>query len=226
MTGEIAPQMGFRAQMRELLSKEPISIIPVTERNIARFDRTLTDLSQKSQKDGMLPVTGNATETNQEWASHVKALWLIGQKETDFSVPENVAGFVNVYAPEHEKEINDWLLAKGKRAYDPGSLVEIASFVQDGEQSEQLQHSADRQALARVFMDDAFKDVRAVTSWVTHTSENKLDQKDYAAMKKLGGWPIGTMRYDASESVDSTCFLISRRGFLDSLTGQKFVKPA
>lgn len=222
MTGETAPQMGFRAQMRELLAKEPVSIVPVTERNLARFDATLTDLSTKSAAEGdMFPVTGKANETNQEWASNVKALWLIGQKETDFSIPENVAGFVNVYAPEHEKEINDWLLAKGKHAYDPGSLVEIASFVKDVPQAEALQYSADRQALAKVFLDDAFKDVRAVTSWVTHTKDNKLDQADYAAMKKLGGWPIGATRYDASESVDSTCFLIGRRAFLDSLTAAK-----
>lgn len=221
MTGETAPQMGFRAQMRELLAKEPVSIVPVTERNLQRFDATLTDLSQKSQKEGMLPVTGNAAESNQEWASNVKALWLIGQKETDFSVPENVAGFVNVYAPEHEKEINEWLTAKGKHAYDAGALVEIASFVKEAANADTLGYSADRQALSRVFLDDAFKDVRAVTSWATHTKENKLDQADYAAMKKLGGWPIGNTRYDAGESVDSTCFLITRRAFLDSLTAQK-----
>lgn len=221
MTGETAPQMGFRAQMRELLSQEPVSIVPVTERNLLRFDKTLTNVSQKSEKAGMFPVTGKPDETNEEWASNVKALWLIGQKEADFSEPSNVAGYVNVYAPEHEKEINEWLLAKGKHTYDSGSLVEIASYVHDGPQTEQIQHSADRQALARVFMDDAFKDVRAVTSWVTNTPENKLDSKDYTAMKKLGGWPIGSTRYNQSESVDSTCFLITRRAFLDSVTGGK-----
>lgn len=109
-----APQgMGFRAQVRELLSKEPVSLVPVTERNIKRFDATLTDLSARSSAEGgMFPVTGNTDETNQEWAGSVKALWLIGQKETDFSIPENVAGFVNIYAPEHNGAINDWLLKK------------------------------------------------------------------------------------------------------------------
>ena len=42
-----------------------------------------------------------------------------------------------------------------------------------------------KQALAKVFMDDAFKDVRAVTTWITHPPENKLDPKDIADMKKL-----------------------------------------
>lgn len=216
-----APQgMGFRAQMRELLSKEPVSIVPVTERNIKRFDATLTDLSAKSAAEGgMFPVTGKADETNQEWASNVKALWLIGQKETDFSVPENVAGFVNVYAPEHNGAINDWLLKKGMRAYDPGAVVELASYVKSDNTSMEL--SANKQALAKVFMDDAFKDVRAVTTWVTHTSENKLDPKEFAEMKQLGGWSLGSLKYNASENVDSTCFLITRRQFMDALTGTK-----
>ena len=46
-------------------------------------------------------------------------------------MPENVAGFVNVYAPEHNGSINDWLLKRGMRAYDPGSVVELSSFVKD-----------------------------------------------------------------------------------------------
>ena len=36
--------MGFRAQMRELLSQEPVSLVPVTERNIPRFEASLTAL--------------------------------------------------------------------------------------------------------------------------------------------------------------------------------------
>lgn len=217
---EASQGMGFRAQMRELLSKEPVSIVPVTERNIKRFDATLTDLSAKSAAEsGMFPVTGKADETNQEWASNVKALWLIGQKETDFSVPENVAGFVNVYAPEHSGAINDWLLKKGMRAYDPGAVVELASYVKGDNAAMEL--SANKQALAKVFMDDAFKDVRAVTTWVTHTAENKLDPKEFAEMKQLGGWSLGSLKYNAAENVDSTCFLITRRQFMDALTGTK-----
>lgn len=220
MTGEAPQGMGFRAQMRELLSKEPVSLVPVTERNIKRFDATLTDLSAKSVSEGgMFPVTGNANETNQEWASNVKALWLIGQKETDFSVPENVSGFVNVYAPEHSGAINDWLLKKGMRAYDPGAVVELSSFVRGDNSATEL--SANKQALAKVFMDDAFKDVRAVTTWVTHTAENKPDPKEFAEMKQLGGWSLGSLKYNATETVDSTCFLITRRQFMDALTGTK-----
>jgi len=220
MTGEAPQGMGFRAQMRELLSKEPVSLVPVTERNIKRFDATLTELSAKSASEGgMFPVTGNANETNQEWASNVKALWLVGQKETDFSLLENVAGFVNVYAPEHGGAINDWLLKKGMRAYDPGAVVELSSYVKGDNTT--LETSANKQALAKVFMDDAFKDVRAVTTWVTHTPENKLDPKEFAEMKQLGGWSLGSLKYNATESVDSTCFLITRRQFMDALTGTK-----
>lgn len=217
---EAVQGMGFRAQIRELLSREPVSIVPVTERNIKRFDATLTDLSMKSSANGdMFAVTGNPHETNEEWAKGVKALWLIGQKETDFSVPENVAGFVNVYAPEHTGTINDWLLKKGMRAYEPGMIVEAASFVKEGNAEAEL--SANKQALAKVFMDDAFKDVRAVTTWVTHNAENALDPQDAIDMKKLGGWPLGSAKYNPGESVDSTCFLITRRQFMDALTGTK-----
>lgn len=220
MIGEAPQGMGFRAQMRELLSKEPVSLVPVTERNIKRFDATLSDLSAKSASEGgMFPVTGNANETSQEWASNVKALWLIGQKETDFSVPENVSGFVNVYTPEHSGAINDWLLKKGMRAYDPGAVVELSSFVRGDNTAMEL--SANKQALAKVFMDDAFKDVRAVTTWVTHTAENKPDPKEFAEMKQLGGWSLGSLKYNATETVDSTCFLITRRQFMDALTGTK-----
>ncbi len=218
-----APQsMGFRAQMRELLSKESISIVPVTERNFPRFEATLTELGQLSQSEsGMLPMTGNAQESPAEWLSASKGLWLIGDKEVDFSMPENVAGFVNVYAPEHNGSINDWLLKRGMRAYDQGTVVELASFVKNQPGSGDKELSADKQALAKVFMDDAFKDVRAVTTWVTHTPENKLDPTDIADMKKLGGWPLGSLKYAASEPVDSSCFLITRRAFLDALTGTK-----
>ena len=213
--------MGFRAQMRELLSQEPVSLVPVTERNLPRFEASLTALGQLSQSDGMLPVTCNASETNAEWLTGARGLWLIGAKEADFSMPENVAGFVNVYAPEHNGSINDWLLKRGMRAYDPGSVVELSSFVKDQPGSGEKALSADKQALAKVFMDDAFKDARAVTTWITHTPENKLDPKDIADMKKLGGWPLGSLKYAESEPVDSTCFLITRRAFLDALTGTK-----
>lgn len=217
-----APQpMGFRAQMRELLSTEPVSLVPVTERNLPRFEATLTELSQLSQSEsGMLPMTGNPQETNGEWLQGTRGLWLVGAKEADFSEPSNVAGFVNVYAPEHNGSMNDWLLKRGMRAYDPGAVVELSSFVTSGA-PEGTELSAHKQALAKVFMDDAFKDVRAVTTWVTHTTDNKLDPTDIADMKKIGGWPLGSLKYAQSEPVDSTCFLVTRRAFLDALTGTK-----
>lgn len=218
-----SPQlMGFRAQMRELLSKESVSLVPVTEHNLPRFEASLTELGQLSQSEsGMLPMTGNAQESSTEWLSGTKGIWLFGVKDADFSMPENVAGFVNVYAPEHNGSINDWLLKRGMRAYDQGAVVEMASFVKDQPGNGDKELSADKQVLAKIFIDDAFKDVRAVTTWVTHTPENKLDPKDVADMKKVGGWPLGSLKYAQSEPVDSTCFLVTRRAFLDALTGTK-----
>lgn len=217
-----APQNpGFRSQMRELLSKEPVVLAQVTERTLPRFEASLTELSTLCQADGMLPVTGNRQETNEEWVKGTKGLWLVGQKETDFSDPNNAAGFVNVYKPEQSGAISEWLLARGMRAYDPGAILEMSSFVKNNATDVEL--GANKQALAKVFMDDNFKDVRAVTMWVMHTSENALDMTESVQMKKLGGWPLGSRKYDPSESVDSTCFLITRRAFLDALTGQKRV---
>lgn len=218
-----APQpMGFRAQMRELLSTEPVSIVPVTERNLPRFEDSLTELGQLSQSDGgMFPHTGNAQETNAEWLGATKGLWLVGEKDADFSQKENVVGFVSVYAPEHSGSINDWLLKRGMRAYDQGAVVELSSYVKNGDGNDALGLSAEKQALAKVFMDDAFKDVRAVTTWITHEPDNKLNPTQIADMKKLGGWPLGSLTYNPSESVDSTCFLVTRRAFLDALTGTK-----
>ncbi len=208
--------------MRELLSQEPVSLVPVTERNIPRFEASLAALGQLSQSEsGMLPMTGNTQESPAEWLAGTKGLWLFGVKDADFSMPENVAGFVNVYAPEHNGSINDWLLKRGMRAYDPGAVVELSSFAKNQDGANAMELSAHKQALAKVFMDDNFKDVRAVTTWVTHLPENKLDPKEVADMKKVGGWPLGSLKYAASESVDSTCFLVTRRAFLDALTGTK-----
>lgn len=208
--------------MRELLSQEPVSLVPVTERNLPRFEASLTALGQLSQSEsGMLPMTGNTQESPAEWVAGTKNLWLFGVKDADFSMPENVAGFVNVYAAEHNGSINDWLLKRGMRVYDPGAVVELSSFAKDKDEANAMELSAHKQALAKVFMDDNFKDVRAVTTWVTHTPENKLDSKDVADMKKVGGWPLGSLKYAQSEPVDSTCFLVTRRAFLDALTGIK-----
>lgn len=217
---ETAPQMSPRAQAREILSHEPVSLVPVTERNFPKFQATLTDVNNRSKADGMLPMTGDPQESNEAWAAATRGLWLIGAKDSDFSLPENVAGFVNAYAPEHINEVNDWLVKKGMRGYDAGAVVELSSFVKD-EAKADVGISGEKQALGKVFMDDAFKDVRAVTMWVTHLAENTLDPKDVSDMKKLGGRPLGSLKYDASESVDSTCFLITRRGFLDALMGPK-----
>lgn len=221
MTGESQQGMGFRAQIRELLHNEPVSLVPVTERNLPKFTETLTQLSELSMADGMLPMTGNQQESPAEWRDSTRGLWLIGAKEADFSNPDNVAGFVNIYEPSQQDAINTWLTDKKMRVYDPGALVELSSFVKDVPGAADLEISGDKQALARVFMDEAYKGVRAVTVWETHSADNSLDPDAVAQMKKLGGWPLGSMRYDQAEAVDSTCFLITRRQFLDALTGAK-----
>lgn len=210
--------MGFRAQMRELLKQEPMVLARVTERTLPKFEATLTQLSEAA---GMLPVSDNPQETNAEWAAGTRGLWVFGQRESDFSNPEQAAGFVNVYMPEHSNEINDWLVKRKMRAYDHGALIELSSFVKDVPGAGDMELSADKQALAKVFMDDEYKDVRAVTTWITHTPDNKLDVKEVGEMKKLGGWPLGTLKYNASEPVDSTCFLITRNSFMEALSGKK-----
>lgn len=217
-----APQpMGFRAQMRELLSKEAVSLVAVTERSLPRFEQSLHELSQQSAAEaGMLPMSGNAGETPAEWLAGSKGLWLFGDKQADFTDASNVSGFVNVYAPEHSGAINDWLLKRGMRAYDHGAVLEMSSFAKN-EAGKAMELGANKQALAKVFMDDAYKDVRAVTTWVTHTPDNKLDPAELAEMKKLGGWPLGSLKYHEGEAVDSTAFLITRRQFMDALTGVK-----
>ncbi len=215
---ESPPVMGFRAQIREILKQESVVLARVTERTLPKFDATLTQLSTAA---GMLPVSNNPQETNAEWMNGTRGLWVFGQRESDFSNPEQAAGFVNIYAPEHVSEINDWLVKHNMRAYEPGSVVELASFVKDQPGASDIELSADKQALAKIFMDEEYKDMRAVTTWITHTPDNKLDAKEVAEMKKLGGWPLGTLKYNAGEPVDSTCFLITRKGFMDALSGVK-----
>lgn len=212
---------GFRAQMRELLSHEPIALVPVTERNSVRFDATLSFLAASSRNDGFGNINNLPEESNTDWMHGVKALWLVGKDRADYSIPENALGFVNVYAPEHPGVINDWLLKRGMREFSPGSLLEMATFVKDG--SKDVEMSAHKQALVKVFLDDQFKDVRAVSVWVTHNTTNTLDQGEADTIKNLGGFPVGSLRYNTGESVDSTCFIITRRQFLDALTGQKRV---
>lgn len=209
------------AQLKELFRTEPISLVQVTEQELPRFDKILTDLGQESSKAGMFPVTGNPQETNEEWVKNVKGLWLFGEKGVRFTDSSNVDGFVNVYAPEHMGKINDWLSSRGMNPYTHGALVELGSYVKDGPESEMREMSASKQALGKVFTDRNFRDVRAVTVWVTHDAQNTLDPNDVASMKELGGWPLGVHRYDPSESVDSTCFLITRRAYLDAVSGIK-----
>lgn len=227
MTGE-QTGMGFRAQIKEALSKEPVSIVPVTEYNIGRFDPILTNLSALSMTtDGMVPFTDPA-ETNEAWLGEVKSLWLFGNPDSkaDFSQHENVGGFIHVYEPEHMDKINEWLKQKNLRPYDSGAVVEYASFGLHSKTNPTLEMSATKQALAKVFVFDQekYRDVRAVSVWVTHDADNTLNDAEFAQLKSIGAKPLGRARYHESEVVDSTCFMIPRKAFLDSLTGG--AKPA
>lgn len=223
MTGETAPQgMGFFAQMREKLKQEPISLEPVTDRNFPHLRQSLTELCDLSAKDGLFPITGNPNETPEEWASNVKALWIAGKKDGGrFIAPENITGFVNLYTPTHEDVINDWLVKRNMHAYKPGELVEIGAYAKDGSEKHLLEMSAYKLGLGKAFTDESLNTIRASTLWVTHNGENKVEPSELAEIKKLGGFPIGTMRYADSEAVDSTCFLITRNSFLDALSGKK-----
>lgn len=217
-----AAGMGFRAQIREILSHEPVVLVPISERNVSRFDRTLTDLGQRSQsEDGMLNINKLPEESNKEWMESVKGLWVFGPREANLAVPEQAVGFVNAYAPEHFEEMNTWLTAAKKRPYEVPAVLEVASYAKDYPQHLAEESSALKQAITKVFMDEPFKDVRAVSIWVTHDAQNKLDPLDAEQMIKLGGTALGALRYDAKESVDSTCFIIPRKAFLDKLTAPK-----
>jgi len=212
--------MGFRAQMRELLKQEPVVLARVTEKTLPKFDATLTALAQESYEEGMLPVTGDPGESNSAWLSGVTALWVAGDRAADFANPQEADGFASIYEPEHQNVINEWLTAKNMHQYDSGALMEYTSFTKDQPEHAAKALSADKQALAKVFMDDEFRNVRAVTVWVTHDMRNKLDPADVSQIKALGGWPLGSTRYDAGEQVDSTCFLVTRRAFMDALAGK------
>ncbi len=211
--------MGFRAQIREILSKESVALVPITERNLPRFDETLTALSAKAKaEEGLLNVNLKPEESNAEWASGVKALWVFGPKEADLAAADQAVGFVNVYTPEHMSEVNEMLVASHRRPYDTGAVVEMASYSKDYPANLDSDVSATKQALAKVFMDDEFKDVRAVTVWVTHETGNALDPKQQEVMQKLGAMKLGALKYAPEETVDSTCFLIPRKAFIDRLT--------
>ena len=193
-----------------------MSIALVTERNLPVFEKTLMSLSESS---GMASVTGNPNESPKEWLEGTKALWLYGQKADRLLKPDEVTGFVNVYKPENMGQVNDWLTARGMHAYEPGTVVELASFAKDGNTDAEL--SANKLALQKVFTDESFRDIRGVTVWVDHTGENVIDPAEAGMMKKLGGWELGKARYNPLETVDSTCYLITRRNFIEAVTGQK-----
>lgn len=209
---------GFRQSIRELLKKEPVVLVQMGERNFPKYESLLSDLSLRSQtEDGMLPLTGNPQETPQEWIENTKGLWIFGPKEGDVSTVEGSSGFVSVYEPEHLDKINEWQSTKGKRVYEKGQVLELSSFIKDSAVT--LEDSATKLALDKVFNGLNYKDVRAVSAWVTHDQNNQLDPVDASRTMALGGKKLGSLKYDASEAVDSTCFIIPRQAFLDALTG-------
>lgn len=210
--------MGFRQNIREILKKEPVVLVQMGERNFPKYESLLSDLSLRSQtEDGMLPLTGNPQETPQEWIENTKGLWIFGPKEGDVSTVEGSSGFVSVYEPEHLDKINEWQTAKAKRVYEKGQVLELSSFVKDSAVT--LEDSATKLALDKVFNGLNYKDVRVVSVWVTHDQNNQLNPVDASRTMMLGGKKLGSLKYDASERVDSTCFIIPRQAFLDTLTG-------
>lgn len=220
MVEQPVPPIGFRQNIRELLKSEPVNLVQMGERNFGKYEGLLTDLSLRSQaEDGMQPATGNPQETPREWIESTKGLWVFGPKEGDISTPEGSNGFVSVYEPAHLDKINEWQSAKGKRVYENGQVLELSSFVKESPEAMTLEDSATKIALDKVFNGLQYKDVRAVSVWVTHDTNNQLDPVDASRTIALGGKKLGSMRYDASEPVDSTCFVIPRQAFIDTLTG-------
>ena len=212
--------VGFRQNIREILKNEPVVLVQMGERNFPKYESLLTDLSLRSQtEDGMLPVTVNPNETPQEWIENTKGLWVFGPKEGDIATTEGSSGFVSVYEPAHLDKINEWQTAKGKRVYEKGQVLELSSFVKESPESMKLEDSATKLALDKVFNGLNYKDIRAVSVWVTHDEKNQLDPIDASRTMALGGKKLGSVRYDAGETVDSTCFVIPRQAFLDTLTG-------
>lgn len=215
---ELQP-MGFRAQIRELLSHEAVAVVPVTENNAARFDAALTYLDIRAKADGdFYNINFQPEETNQEWVKGVEGLWVFGPKEANLADPEQVTGFVNVYGPEHMDEINTMLVAHHKRPYDQGAVLEFASYAKDVPKRMAEEMSAVRQSLAKVFMDEQYKDIRAVSVWVTNEADETVNPQEDQALRSIGATNIGALRYHPSENVDSTCFILPRKAFLDALT--------
>lgn len=203
--------------IKEILSHEPVIIVPITERNLPVFEPVLTDLTSAS---GMLPMTGNKEESIQDWVTHTKDVWVFGTpNETNRLDPEAAEGFVSVYEPEHLDKINEWQAAKGKRVYEKEQVLELSSYGKESSTGVVAEDSATKLALDKVFNGLNYKDVRAVSVWVTHDQNNQLDPVDVSRTIALGGKKLGSLKYDASETVDSTCFVIPRQAFLDTLTG-------
>lgn len=219
MTEAQTEPTGFFARAREVLRGEPVDLMPVTERNFPVFKETLAHLSDLSAKDGALPVTGNPKETPEEWVKNVTALWLVGAKLDRRMEPNDAIGFVHLYAPQHIADIDEWLTKHPKLHFEPGTIREAYAFIKP-EAGAASEFSAYRKAIGKAFMDREFPATQAVTIWETHDANNTLNPDTAARMQALGGFALGTARYSSDEAVDSTCFLITKNGFLNALVGK------
>lgn len=206
--------------MREVLRQEPMDIVPITERNFPVFRQALETLSQESAKDGALPMTGNPEETVEEWVKHATAVWVVGPKSDARLEPDGLVGYANLYAPEHAGDIDAWLTKHPKLHFEPGTIKEAYAFVKP-DAGPDAELSAYKKMLGKAFMDPAFPKTDAITIWDTHEANNTLNPDTTAFMEKLGGFSLGTKRYDPKESVDSTCFLVTKNSFLNALSGKK-----
>lgn len=221
MTGEARSEStGFYARAREALRNEPVDLMPITERNFPVFKETLASLSDLSAKEGALPVTGNPNETPEEWAKNVTALWLVGSKLDRRMEPGDAIGFVNLYAPERTADIETWLAKHPKLHFEPGTIREAYAYVTP-DAGPDAELAAYKKAIGKAFMDQEFPITQAITIWETHEADNTMKPDVTAFMEKLGGFALGSSRYDPGESVDSTCFLITKNGFLNALVGKK-----
>ena len=228
MIMENKAEPGFFSQVREQLRQIDIKLVPITEHNFERLEPVLTKLGQESNQP---PQTGNPEETTLEWVTATKGVWLFGNTDAkDMTEPEVAKGYISVYEPEHLDKINEWLQAKPKpwRPYTKDTLIELSSYATDPPNHADKELAATKMTLGRVFAmdkDKVYGDIQGATLWLTHNSENQLDPFEAAQMKDLGAMALGTLRYDPSENVDSTCFLITKKHFLDTLMGVKKTSP-
>lgn len=222
---------GFFTRLREYVVKQDIQLVPVTEHNFPRLEPVLQALADEAKLQSQ---TGNPNETTEEWVRATKGVWLFGAPEQGKVQNEAMVGFVSVYEPEHMDKINEWLTKKAGtwRPYEPGQVLEMSGYAKNPPLNAEKDLAASKLTLLRVFAlnKEQFGDVKAVSIWLTHNADNTLDPLEVSQMKDLGAMALGSTKYSSKDNVDSTCFLITRKHFMDNIIPQsspvKSPKPA